>query len=130
MRYMIMFKADADTEAAAPACMVLPEMGRFIEELRSEGVLIATEGLKPSESGARVRFSGGKVSVVDGPFAEAKELVAGFVLVEVPSRAAAVELAERFLRIAGDNTAAEVREAFDGPHDIIQSMGLELQAQA
>jgi hypothetical protein len=109
---------------------VLPEMGRFIEELRSEGVLIATEGLKPSESGARLRFSGGKVSVVDGPFAEAKELVAGFVLVEVPSRAAALALAERFLRIAGDNTAAEVREAFDGPHDIIQSMGLELQAQA
>jgi hypothetical protein len=129
MRYMIMFKADADTEAAAPACMVLPEMGRFIEELRSEGVLISTEGLKPSSAGARVRYSGGKVTVLDGPFAEAKELIAGFVLVEVPSRAAALELAEQFLRIAGDNTAAEVREAFDGPHDIIQSMGLELQAQ-
>lgn len=129
MRYMIMFKADADTEAAAPACMVLPEMGRFIEALRDEGVLLSTEGLKPSNAGARVRYSGGKVTVLDGPFAEAKELVAGFVLVEVPSRAAALELAERFLRIAGDNTAAEVREAFDGPHDIIQSMGLELQAQ-
>jgi hypothetical protein len=130
MRYMIMFKADSDTEAAAPACMVLPEMGRFIEHLRDEGVLLATEGLKPTTSGAaRIRNSGGRMTVLDGPFAEAKELVAGFVLVEVPSHAAAVELAQRFLSIAGDNTAAEVREVFDGPHDIIQSLGLELQAQ-
>jgi hypothetical protein len=87
MRFMIMFKADSDTEAAAPACMVLPEMGLFIEELREEGVLLATEGLKPSGSnGARVRRFGGKVTVTDGPFTEAKELIAGFVLVEVPSQ--------------------------------------------
>jgi hypothetical protein len=130
MRYMIMFKADSDTEAAAPACMVLPEMGRFIGQLRDEGVLVATEGLKPTTAGAaRIRNSGGRMTVLDGPFAEAKELVAGFVLVEVPSHEAALELAQRFLAIAGDNTAAEVREVFDGPHDIIQSLGLELQAQ-
>ena len=116
MRFMIMFKADADTEAAAPACMALPEMGRFIEELRGEGVLIATEGLMPSsENAARVRRSGGRVTVVDGPFAEAKELVAGFVLVEVPSREAAMELTHRFLAIAGE-AAAELREVFEPVH--------------
>lgn len=118
MRFMIMFKADADTEAAAPACIALPEMGRFIEELRSEGVLLGTEGLKPSAyNGARLRRSAGKITVTDGPFAEAKELVAGFVLVEVPSRDAAVALAERFLEVAGEGSA-EVREAFESPHAI------------
>ena len=118
MRFMIMFKADADTEAAAPACIALPEMGRFIEELRADGVLLGTEGLKPSAyNGARLQRSAGKITVTDGPFAEAKELVAGFVLVEVPSRDAAVELAERFLEVAGEGSA-EVREAFDSPHDI------------
>lgn len=118
MRYMILFKADAETEAAAPACMALPEMGRFIEELREDGVLLATEGLKPTAvNAARVGRTGGKVSVVDGPFAEAKELVAGFVLVEVPSKEAAVELAVRFLEVAGEG-AAEVREVFDSPHDV------------
>lgn len=118
MRFMIMFKADADTEAAAPACIALPEMETFIEELRSDGVLVATEGLKPSAyNGARLQRSAGKITVTDGPFAEAKELVAGFVLVEVPSRDAAVELAERFLEIAGEGSA-EVREAFESPHAI------------
>ena len=116
-RFMIMFKADADTEAAAPACFALPEMGEFIEQLRDEGILVATEGLKPSSlNAARVRSSAGKVSVVDGPFAEAKELIAGFVLVEVPSKEAAVQLAERFLEIAGD-AAAEVREVFPSRHE-------------
>jgi len=123
MRYMILFKADAETEAAAPACMALPEMGRFIEELREDGVLVATEGLKPtSANAARVGRAGGKVSIVDGPFAEAKELVAGFVLVEVPSRDAAVELAVRFLEVAGEG-AAEVREVF-GSHDKVDPAGV------
>jgi hypothetical protein len=116
MRYMIMFKADKDTEDAAPACILLPEMGQFITQLRQEGVVIATEALQPSKrNAARLRRSGGKVTLMDGPFAEAKELVAGFVLVEVPSHQAAMELAERFLAIAGD-AAAEVREVFDVAH--------------
>ena len=118
MRFMIMFKANSDTEEAAPACFLLPEMGRFIEELRGDGVLLHTEGLKPSSSNAaRVRRSGGKVTLTDGPFAEAKELVAGFVLVEVPSKAAAVELTERFLDIAAlaMDATAEVREVIE-PH--------------
>lgn len=115
MKFMIMFKTEPGHEEAGPACMALPEMGRFIGQLRDEGVLLATEGLKPTTThAARVRRSGGKSTIVDGPFAEAKELVAGFVLVEVPSYDAAVELTERFLEIAGDS-AAEVREVFD-PH--------------
>ncbi len=116
MRYMIMFKADKDTEDTAPACFLKPEMGQFIVQLRDQGVLVHTEGLRPSyEMGARVRRSGGKVTITDGPFAEAKELVAGFVLVEVPSREAAVELAQQFLEIAGDS-AAEIREVIGAPH--------------
>ena len=118
MRFMIMFKADGDTEADAPACIAIPEMQRFIGELTDAGVVLATEGLQPSERGARLRRSDGKVAVMDGPFTEAKELVAGFVLVEVPSKEAAVELAERFLEIAGE-AAAEVREVIPhpaGPH--------------
>lgn len=114
MRYMIMFKAAHDAEDAGPACFLKPDMGLFLEELRHQGVLVHTEGLRPSyEMGTRLRRSGGKVSITDGPFAEAKELVAGFALVEVPSREAAVELAGRFLEIAGD-AAAEVREVI--PH--------------
>ncbi|HEX2202370.1 MAG TPA: YciI family protein [Longimicrobium sp.] len=113
MRFMIMFKADGDNEAAGPACFLLPEMGRFIDQLRDDGVLLATEGLQPSSSNAaRVRRSGGKVTHTDGPFAEAKELVAGFVVVDVPSKDAAVELTERFLAIAGDANA-EVREVIE-----------------
>ena len=116
MRFMIMFKADSDTEEAAPACMVLPEMQQFIGDLKRDGVVLATEGLKPTSSNAaRVRRSAGKVTVLDGPFAEAKELVAGFVLVQVPSREAAMELTQGFLAIAGD-ASAEVREVFDAPH--------------
>lgn len=124
MRYMIMFKADSDTEAAAPACIAKPEMGRFIEQLTARGVVLATEGLQPStRNAARIRFTGGRMNVVDGPFAEAKELVAGFALVEVPSHEAALELAQAFLQIAGDGNAAEVREVL--PHPAAPSPSIE-----
>ena len=76
-------------------------MQKLMSELKNSGVLLATQGLMSSNSGARVRLSSGKLSVKDGPFAEAKELVAGVVLVEVRSKADAVELAKRFLAIAG-----------------------------
>jgi hypothetical protein len=112
MRYMIMFRNDADTEVDVPPCLDLDEMGTFIGELQSAGVLLGYEGLKPSEKGARVRLTAGKRQVMDGPFTEAKELVAGFALVQVPSRAAVIDLAEQFLRIAGQGSA-EVREAFE-----------------
>ena len=76
-------------------------MAKLIGELKQSGVLLSTEGLLPSESGARVRSSGGRLTVTDGPFAEAKELIAGVALVRVTSKAEAVELAKRFLTIAG-----------------------------
>lgn len=124
MRYMIMFKADSDTEAAAPACIAKPDMGQFIQQLTVRGVLVASEGLQPSvRNAARLRLAGGKFAVTDGPFAEAKELVAGFALVEVPSYDAALDLAHQFLRIAGDGNAAEVREVI--PHPVADAPSLE-----
>jgi len=112
MRFMIMFRNDGDSEVDVPPCLDLAEMGRFIDGLSDAGVLLGYEGLKPSAKGARVRVTGGRRSVVDGPFTEAKELIAGFALVQVPSKEAAVDLAEQFLRIAGQGSA-EVREAFE-----------------
>jgi hypothetical protein len=109
MRYMLMFKVDSDNEERGPACKEMPEMGAFVEELMKRGTVIATEGLQPSRKGAVVRVSGGRATVKDGPFTEAKELVAGFVLVEVKSKDEAVELAERFLTVAGGGVS-EVRE--------------------
>lgn len=116
MRFMIMFKNDQDTEVEVPPCIDLDEMGGLMGELKARGILLGSEGLKSSERGARVRVSGGKRTVIDGPFTEAKELIAGFALVEVPSREEAVDLAERFLRVAGQGTA-EVREAFQSRHE-------------
>jgi hypothetical protein len=109
MKFMLMFKVEPGNEERGPACKTMPEMEAFIEELRSDGILLAAEGLQPSERGAKVVRTGGKVSVKDGPFTEAKELVAGFSIVEVASKAAAVELAQRFLTIAGGGVS-EVRE--------------------
>src|SRR3954471_17112410 len=113
-KFMIMFKADRETEAAAPACKVMPEMERLIGELSQSGVLLSTEGLYPSDRGAaRVfRNASGKVTVTDGPFTEAKELIAGYVLVQAASKDEAVQLAQRFLAVAGEG-AAEVREVIE-----------------
>ena len=112
MRFMIMFRNDGDSEVDVPPCLDLAEMGSFIDDLTRTGVLLGYEGLKPSEKGARVRMTGGRRAVMDGPFTEAKELVAGFALVQLPSKEAAIDLAEQFLRIAGQGSA-EVREAFE-----------------
>lgn len=127
MRFTILFKNDQDSEVDVPPCMDLDEMGRFLDQLGSDGVLMGYEGLYPSAHGARVHLKGGKASVVDGPFAEAKELIAGFALVNVPSRQAAVELAEQFLRIAGQG-AAEVRQAFESAEPAAQAHAAERAA--
>jgi len=118
MRFMIMFRNDGDSEVDVPPCLDLDEMGSFIGQLQGTGVLLGYEGLKPSAKGARVRLTGGKRNVLDGPFTEAKELIAGFALVQLPSKAAAIDLAEQFLRIAGQGSA-EVREAFDPQGDAV-----------
>ena len=96
MRFMVMIKANKDSEnGVMPSEKLLAEMGRFNEELVKAGVMLAGEGLHPSKKGARVRFSGSKRTVVDGPFAETKELIAGYWLWQVKSKEEAIEWAKR-----------------------------------
>ncbi|MET9855933.1 YciI family protein [Streptomyces sp. NPDC006450] len=107
MRYLMTTKPSD----AAPDERLYAEMGRFIEELTAAGVLLATGGLEPG--GIRVASAGEEITVTDGPFAEAKEAVAGFALIEVRSREEAIELARRFRRIVGDGESV-VQQVF-GP---------------
>ena len=119
MRYMMLFKPDKDPEPGVSPCkQQVPEMAKLMDELRRKGTLLASEGLMPSNTGARVRLSDGKLTVRDGPFAEAKELVAGFAIVNVKSRDEAVELARRFLDIAGggESDVLEVMEIPSAGH--------------
>ena len=96
MRFMVMVKADKNTEAGVmPSEELLTAMGKFNEELVKAGIMLAGEGLHPSSKGARVRFSGDKRTVIDGPFAETKELVAGFWSVQVKSKEEAIEWVKR-----------------------------------
>ena len=96
MRFMVMVKADKDSEAGVlPSEQLLAEMGKFNEELVKAGVMLAGEGLQPSSKGARVRFSGDKRTVIDGPFAETKELIAGFWIWQVKSKEEAIEWVKR-----------------------------------
>lgn len=115
MRFMMMYRpADQkSTEAGVPPIKEeMAAMGQFVEEMVKSGVLLATEGLQPSSKGARVRFSGGKMLVTDGPFAEAKELIAGFALVEAKSKKEAIALAKRFLKVAGEGES-EIRQVYE-----------------
>jgi hypothetical protein len=117
MRFMMIYRpADTkDMEAGVPPTQTqMAEMGKFIGEMAKTGVLLATDGLLPSSKGARVRRSGGKFTVTDGPFTESKELIAGFAIVRVKSKAEAIELAERFLNVAGDGES-EIRQMYDAP---------------
>lgn len=122
MRFMMLLKADKDSEAGAlPSQELMAEMGGFIEEMAKAGVLLAAEGLHPSSKGKRLRFSGGKVvSVTDGPFTETKELVAGFAIIQVRSWEEALEWSNRFARVQGEGEC-EIRplfEASDFPPEI------------
>ena len=111
MRFMVLVKANKDSEAGKmPSAKVLTEMGKFNEELVKAGVMLAAEGLHPSSKGARVRFSGDKRTVTDGPFAETKELIAGFWIWQVKSKAAAIE---RLKRAPFDETEVEIRQVFE-----------------
>lgn len=116
MRFMTIYKAPravADDEAPQSAADSA-RMGAFIEQLAREGVLLVTDGLASSAKGARVRSDGGKITVVDGPFTESKELVAGYAIINVASKAEAIEVAKRFLAVVGDGES-EVREMYDAP---------------
>ena len=96
MRFMIIVKATKDSEAGVmPSEQLLTEMGKFNEELVNAGVMLAGEGLQPSSKGARVRFSGSRRTVIDGPFAETKELIAGYWLWQVKSKEEAIEWVKR-----------------------------------
>jgi len=109
MRVMVLIKADKDTEAGVlPSERLLTEMGNFNEELVKAGVLLAGEGLHPSSKGKRVKFSKGKATVIDGPFTEVKELIAGFWLWQVKSIDEAVEWVKRIPN--PDNTSKSVIE--------------------
>ncbi|HYZ84131.1 MAG TPA: YciI family protein [Bryobacteraceae bacterium] len=124
MRFMLIVKADADSEAGKPPTReLMEEMGRFNEEMVKAGVMLAGEGLLPSSKGARVKFSGSKRSVVDGPFAETKELIAGFWLIQAKSLEEAIEWAKRSPNPMGEGKTAEIEvrqvaEAADFPADV------------
>jgi len=114
MRVMVMVKATADSEAGVmPAEEMFAEMGRFNEELVKAGVLLAAEGLQPSAKGVRVRFSGNQRTVVDGPFAETKELVAGFWLWQVHSMDEAIEWVRRCPNPMPGESEIEIRPVFE-----------------
>ena len=114
MRFMILVKADKNTEAGVlPDEKLLTEMGKYNEELLKAGVLLAGEGLQPSSKGARVQFSGEKRTVTDGPFTEAKELIAGFWLWQVKSKEEAIEWVKRCPNPTGTEAEIEIRQVFE-----------------
>jgi hypothetical protein len=115
MRFMVIVKATKDSEAGVmPDEKLLAEMGKFNEELVKAGVMLAGEGLHPSSKGARVRFSGAKRTVIDGPFAETKELIAGFWLLQVKSKQEAIEWVKRSPNpFPGTESEIEIRQVFE-----------------
>src|SRR5437762_4223912 len=126
MRFMVIVKADKSSEAGVmPSTEMLTAMGKFNEELVKAGVMLAAEGLHPTSKGARVRFSGGKRTVIDGPFAETKELVAGFWLWQVKSKEEAIAWLKR---APFDQTEVEIRQVFEA-EDFGAEFTPELRAQ-
>jgi len=114
MRFMVLVKADKNTEAGVmPSQKLLADMGQYNEELAKAGVLLAGEGLHPSSKGARVRFSGAKRTVVDGPFKDSKDLVCGFWMFQVKSKEEAIEWVKRCPNPVEGETEIEIRQVFE-----------------
>lgn len=114
MRFMIIVKASKESEAGVmPSEKLLAEMGKFNEELANAGVLLAGEGLHPTSKGARVRFSGNKRTVIDGPFTETKELIAGFWLWKVKTKQEAIEWVKRCPNPHPGDSEIEIRQVFE-----------------
>lgn len=114
MRFMIIVKATKDSEAGVmPSEQLLTEMGKYNEELVNAGVMLAGEGLQPSSKGTRVRFSGSARTVIDGPFVETKELIAGFWLWQVKSKAEAIEWVKRCPNPMPGESEIEIRQVFE-----------------
>jgi len=127
MRFMMIVKATKDTEAGVmPSEKLLAEMAKYHEELQKAGVLLDASGLKPSAKGWRVKYAGAKRTVIDGPFTESKELIAGYTLIQVKSREEAVEWARRFPNpsIDGKEGEIEIRQLFEledfGPSEAVE----------
>jgi hypothetical protein len=126
---MVIIKANKDSEAGVlPSEQLFTEMGKFNEELVKAGVILAGEGLHPSSRGKRVRFSGGKRTVIDGPFAEAKELIAGFWLWQVKSMEEAIEWVKRCPNPHNTEGEVEIRQVFE-PDDFGPALTPELREQ-
>ncbi|WP_374581812.1 YciI family protein [Pseudoduganella sp.] len=122
MRFMLIIKATPESEAGKmPSTELLEAMGKFNEELVNAGVLLAGEGLHPSSRGARVHFSGNKRTVIDGPFAETKELIAGFWLIQVKSLDEAIEWVKRCPNPMESDSDIEIRRVFE-----MEDFGAEL----
>jgi hypothetical protein len=115
MRFMIIRRADRQTEAGAkPNEQLIADMAKYNEELVKAGVMLAGDGLQPTSKGALVSFRNGKPTVIDGPFAEAKELIAGYSIVQVASRAQAIEWVKRWPASDGDgNVQIEIRQLYE-----------------
>ena len=130
MRFMILVKADKNSEAGVPPDeKLLAEMGKYNEDLARAGVLLAAEGLHPTSKGARVRFSGTKRTVIDGPFTEAKELIAGFWLIQVRSKEEAIEWVKRCPNpMPSEEAEIEIRQVFE-PEDFSPEIRPELREE-
>ena len=125
MRFMLLVKANKDSEAGVlPSTEMLTEMGKFNEELVKAGVLLAADGLQPSSKGARVKFSGNKRTVIDGPFSETKELIAGYWVIQVKSKEEAIEWVKRAPNPGPGETEVEIRQVFEA-----DDFGPELTAE-
>jgi len=129
MRFMIIVKASKDSEAGVmPSGKLLSEMGKFNEELANAGVLLAADGLHPTSKGARVTFSGNKRTVVDGPFTETKDVIAGFWLWKVKSKEEAIEWVKRCPNPHNEDSEIEIRQVFEA-EDFGEEFTPELRAQ-
>ena len=127
MRFMIMVPASKESEAGVPPDeKILADMGKFNEEMVKAGVMLAGEGLHPSSKGARIKFSGGKTTVLDGPFTESKELIAGFWLIQVKSKEEAIAWMKR--APFGGGVELEIRQVFE-TDDFGPAMTPELREQ-
>ncbi|HEY1327336.1 MAG TPA: YciI family protein [Casimicrobiaceae bacterium] len=122
MRFIMMVKADPSFEAGVPPKPeLIAAIGKLTEEMTRSGVMVQTGGLMPSAKGARVRVAGGRITAVDGPFSETKELIGGYAIVDVGSRSDALALARRFMEIhvevlgAAYEGECEIRQMFEGP---------------
>jgi len=117
MRFMVFYKPERPESGAPPKPECRASMDELIEEGTKAGTLLATEGLQPSAKGARVRLSQGAITVTDGPFTEAKELVAGYAIIQASSKSEAIESARNFLKVAGDGEC-EIRQIYE-PSDFV-----------